>query len=60
MLFHVMMRKTLSAAAERSWEKTGLKFTWSPVLMKEVAFVFFFFNRELVNACDLGFKPWKS
>lgn len=55
-----MMKKILNAAAEGSEGKMALKFIWSDVLKKQVAFVFFLFNRELVNLCDLGFKYWNS
>lgn len=60
MLLDVMMKKILNAAAERVRGKMALKFIWSHVLKKQVAFVFFLFNRELVNLCDLGFKYWNS
>ena len=55
-----MMKKILNAAAEGSGGKMALKFIWSHVLKKQVAFVFFLFNRELVSLCDFGFKYWNS
>lgn len=58
-----MLKEIFNAAAERSWEKTVI-FNWSRVDEASgfcvVAFVFFLFNRELLNLFDLGFKYWNS